>query len=189
MSASAGDLIVVTSGLTSRDRLLQPGPGRLAVEATAQLQALLDACRVLRHAGVDHALIGGIAVAVRSGVPRATQDVDLAVRSDAGLGALVGILSAAGFTHRGSHRHSVNFRHENTEPVQLAFDPDFDAMIERAEEVEVAGEVVPVVTLEDLIAMKERAARAEGRRPSKALRDLADLALLRGDVPAEDEGW
>lgn len=48
---------------------------------------------------------------------------------------------------------------------------------------------IPVVSREDLIAMKERAARDPGRRRSKSLRDLADVELLRGDVPSEDEGW
>lgn len=41
----------------------------------------------------------------------------------------------------------------------------------------------------DLITMKERAAADPARRPSKALRDRADNALLRGDVPDPDEGW
>lgn len=36
--------------------------------------------------------------------------------------------------------------------------------------------------------MKERAARDPGRRGSEALRDLADLELLGGDVPEPDEG-
>jgi hypothetical protein len=37
--------------------------------------------------------------------------------------------------------------------------------------------------------MKERAAASPRRRASKALRDRADIALLRGDIPNEDEGW
>jgi len=41
----------------------------------------------------------------------------------------------------------------------------------------------------DLIAMKERAAADPARRRSKALRDRADVELLRGDVPDPDEGW
>ena len=41
----------------------------------------------------------------------------------------------------------------------------------------------------NLIAMKERAASDPARRRSKALRDLADAALLRGDVPDPEEGW
>ena len=46
-----------------------------------------------------------------------------------------------------------------------------------------------VVTTSDLIDMKERAAADPALRPSKALRDAADAALLRGDVPDSDEGW
>jgi hypothetical protein len=37
--------------------------------------------------------------------------------------------------------------------------------------------------------MKRRAAADPGRRQSKAPRDRADIALLEGDVPSEDEGW
>jgi hypothetical protein len=73
--------------------------------------------------------------------------------------------------------------------VQVVFDPAFDPMIEHAEPLEVAGSRVRVVTTADLIAMKERAVADPARRPSKALRDRADVALLRGDIPDPDEGW
>jgi hypothetical protein len=46
-----------------------------------------------------------------------------------------------------------------------------------------------VVTKDDLIAMKRRSASDPSTRRSKALRDLADVALLEGDVPEPDEGW
>ncbi len=62
-------------------------------------------------------------------------------------------------------------------------------MLARAETIEVAGVSIRVVTKPDLILMKERAARDPARRRSKALRDLADVELLRGDVPDPDEGW
>lgn len=55
--------------------------------------------------------------------------------------------------------------------------------------VSVGAVEVPVAQLSDLIAMKQRAADDPGRRRSKALRDLADIELLRGDVPEDDEGW
>jgi hypothetical protein len=45
------------------------------------------------------------------------------------------------------------------------------------------------VSTRDLIDMRRRAAEAPGRRRSKALRDLADIALLEGDVADDDEGW
>jgi hypothetical protein len=62
-------------------------------------------------------------------------------------------------------------------------------MIDRAEQIDVGGVRIAVVTAADLIVMKERAAADPTRRRSKALRDQADVALLRGDVPDPDEGW
>ncbi len=73
--------------------------------------------------------------------------------------------------------------------MQVALDPDFDAMILRAESFEVAGTRVRIVRREDLLATKERAAADPARRKSKRRRDQADIELLRGDVPGPDEGW
>jgi len=73
--------------------------------------------------------------------------------------------------------------------VQLAFDAAFDPMIARAEPVRLGELELPVVTREDLLAMKRRAAADPSRRRSKALRDQADIALLEGDVPEPGEGW
>ncbi len=73
--------------------------------------------------------------------------------------------------------------------MQIVIDPEIDAMIDRAESMEIGGLRIRVVTTADLIAMKERAAADPAPRRSKALRDQADIALLRGDVPDPDEGW
>jgi hypothetical protein len=83
----------------------------------------------------------------------------------------------------------MNFKHASGEPVQLAIDIEFDPMIERAERMQLGALELWVVTKEDLIAMKRRAAADPKRRRSKALRDQADIALLEGDVPDENEGW
>lgn len=154
-----------------------------------QLDALLAAVRALDDAAVLAALIGGLAVGIRSGVARATQDIDLAAGTRHSRRRVVEVLERAGFTHLGSHEHSENFRHRSDEPLQVAFDLTFDPMIERAEPLTVAGRTVRVVLREDLIAMKELAAQDPTRRKSKALRDLADIELLRGDIAPEDEGW
>jgi hypothetical protein len=159
------------------------------MEQPDKMAALLDAVRALTAAAMPHALVGGVAVGVRSGVPRATLDTDLAVRSTVERHAVVQVFAAAGFVLRGEFEHSVNFRHATGEPVQVMFDPVFDPMIDRAEAIVMAEVRVPVVTCDDLIAMKERAAADPARRRSKALRDQADVALLRGDVPDPDEGW
>lgn len=160
---------------------MEPGADKVA--------ALREAVRALDGIEAPHALIGGVAVGVRTGIPRATLDTDLAVASSVERRRVIDALVAAGFALRGEFAHSVNFRHPSGEPVQLVFDPGFDAMIERAEPLRLGGVRIRVVTTEDLVAMKERAAADPGRRRSKALRDQADVALLRGDRPDPDEGW
>jgi hypothetical protein len=151
--------------------------------------ALRDAAQALDGVGAPSAVVGGVAVGIRSGIPRATQDTDLAVVSTVDRALIVRALRDAGFVLRGEFAHSVNFRHASGEPVQVVFDPAFDAMIERAEDLSFGGVTIRVVTTADLIEMKERAAADPARRRSKALRDAADAALLRGDVPDPDEGW
>jgi len=154
-----------------------------------KIGALRDAVRALERIGASCALVGGVAVGIRSGVPRATMDTDLAVASGVSRADVTRALVAERFTLRGEFSHSVNFRHASGEPVQIVCDPAFDPMIERAEPMQVGGSRVRVVTTADLIAMKERAAADPAGRRSKALRDAADVALLRGDVPDPDEGW
>lgn len=154
-----------------------------------KLAALLDTVRALEAAGISYALIGGLAVGIHAGVPRATLDVDFAVHFTKGREKAVQALEAAGLIKTGNFQHSVNLRHASGEPVQLAFDAEFDAMIDRAETFEVGGTRIAIVRKEDLIAMKRRAARDPARRKSKRLRDEADVALLLGDVPGPNEGW
>jgi hypothetical protein len=151
--------------------------------------ALLDTARALDTIRLGHALIGGVAVGLHSGVPRATLDVDVAVLSTCVRADVMRVMTGAGFQLVGEHPHSLNFRHPSGEPVQLALDPAFDAMIERAETFEIGGAAIPVVRKEDLLTMKRRAASDPARRRSKALRDQADVELLLGDVPDPDEGW
>jgi hypothetical protein len=154
-----------------------------------KIAALRDAANALDALGAAYALVGGVAVGLRSGVPRATMDTDLAVRSTVDRTAVSEAFVRAGFVLHGEFAHSVNFRHVSGEPVQIVFDAGFDVMIDRAESLDVGGLVVRVVVTADLIAMKERAAGDPARRKSKALRDRADVELLRGDVPDPDEGW
>jgi hypothetical protein len=158
-------------------------------EAGEKVAALLDTARALTAAGIPYALIGGVAVGIHSGVPRATADTGVAVRSTADHAAIRRALLAAGFQCAGEFRHSQNYRHASGEPVQIIFDPQFDAMIERAERFDVSCVAVRIVRKSDLIAMKQRSAGDPSRRRSKALQDQADLELLQGDVPDPDEGW
>ena len=154
-----------------------------------KLSALVDTARALDAAAIRYALIGGLAVGIHSGTPRATLDVDVAALVSSGRARVVAILEGAGFRKTGEFAHSLNFRHPSGEPVQVAFDPAFDAMILRAERFEVGGASVCIVTRDDLVAMKERAAADPTRRKSKRLRDQADIEMRRGDVADPDEGW
>jgi predicted nucleotidyltransferase len=154
-----------------------------------KLGALIDTARALESAGVRYALIGGLAVGIHANVPRATVDVDVAAHLEKGRASAVEALERAGLKKTGEFEHSVNFRHVSGEPVQLAFDVAFDAMIERAERMDVGGMNIMIVRKDDLIAMKKRAAADPARRKSKRLRDQADIELLLGDVPGIDEGW
>jgi hypothetical protein len=165
----------------AREPIMQPEPDKLAV--------LIDTARAFDSAGVRYALIGGLAVGIHAAVPRATVDVDVAAHLGTGRAAALKALERAGFKKTGEFEHSVNFRHATGEPVHLAFDPEFDAMIERAESIEVAETAIAIVRKEDLIAMKQRAAADPSCRKSKRLRDEADIELLLGDVPDADEGW
>ncbi|MGQ0552901.1 MAG: hypothetical protein ACT4PU_06745 [Planctomycetota bacterium] len=158
-------------------------------EPTALERALLEAAAVLQSVGAPYALIGGFAVAVHTRYARATTDVDFAVRSDLDRDGLAGTLVSAGFAFRGRFEHSLNFLHASGAPVQLAFDPGFDEVIDRAEHFPLAGKEVRIARREDLIALKERSAADPRRRKSKALQDRADVERLRGDVPDQDEGW
>lgn len=187
---SAHDTVAAIAAATARERLLIAARRGEAMERPGdQLAALVDCARLLAGSTIPYALIGGIAVGIHSGSPRATEDVDVAVPSTVPRSDVEEALTTWGFVVTGRHEHSTNLRHRNGEPVQVTFDPGFDAMIERAETVEVGGEAITIVRRDDLIAMKERAAGDPARRPSKALRDRADVELLRGDVPEPDEGW
>jgi hypothetical protein len=183
-------MLGLISRLTTRERSLIAGTRGAAMdEAPDKIEALVDSVRALDRLGAPHAIVGGVAVGLRSGVPRATLDTDIAVRSTVERISIVEALTATGLRLTGTFSHSLNFRHASGEPVQIVVDPAFDAMIDRAEPLELGAVRIRVVRTDDLIAMKERAAADPARRRSKALRDQADIALLRGDVPDPDEGW
>jgi hypothetical protein len=180
------------ASISKRERRLIVSFQREATPMEAEpelLTALVDTARALDAASVPYALIGGLAVGVHSGTPRATLDVDIAALVSSGRARVATALEGAGFRKTGEFPHSLNFRHPSGEPVQVAFDLAFDAMILRAECFDVGGVSVRIVAREDLVAMKERAAADPSRRKSKRLRDQADIEMLRGDVADPDEGW
>ena len=107
------------AALSAREaRLIAAARGEEMTEPD-QVRALLDATRVLEEARCPYALIGGIAVGVHSGVPRATQDVDLAIPTFADRAAVGAALAAAGFRLTGEFAHSLNFRHPKASSIRV----------------------------------------------------------------------
>jgi hypothetical protein len=192
MDDSAAARLEQIAAVSVRDRILIKARwGVLCdMDLTAdKTAALVDLAAVLDAIGAGYALIGGVAVGIHAGVPRATLDTDVAVVSTMSRAAIITALTEAGFRLVGEFSHSANFRHRSGEPVQLAFDPQFDAMIARAESLTVGACSARIVRKDDLLTMKRRAAADPARRKSKVLRDQADIELLLGDVPDPDEGW
>jgi hypothetical protein len=66
--------------------------GAPMAESPDKIAALADVARALDRLGAAHAVVGGVAVGIRSGVPRATRDTDIAVQSTARREALVDVL-------------------------------------------------------------------------------------------------
>jgi hypothetical protein len=189
---TAGARLMEIARASARDRMLiaaRAAKGNAMEQPPDKIEALLATVAVLEELRISYALIGGVAVGILSGVPRATLDTDLAVHSEFDRGALLTALQREGFRLVGEFPHRINLRHRNGEPVQLFFNPEFDDWIAGSDRIDVAGTEVRIVRKADLIEMKRRAAADPARRKSKALRDQADIELLLGDVPDPDEGW
>src|SRR5450432_3318152 len=77
------------------------GAAQTMSELPSKLDAIRAATQALTAADVAHALIGGLAVGLRSGIPRATLDVDFAVSSGSDRQALKEILLGAAFSFVG----------------------------------------------------------------------------------------
>ncbi len=165
-------------------------PDGVSEQLEDKLAALDAAEAVFAQNAVPYALIGGLAVGLRSGAPRATIDSDFAIASSVDRDWLCERLAAVGFQTKGRFRHTVHLLHGSGESVILAFDALFDPMIERAEQLPLGDIELRVVTTADLLAMKRRAAADPERSRSKSLRDQADIVMLEGDIPPDSTmGW
>jgi predicted nucleotidyltransferase len=138
-------------------------------------ELLIELAEALRDAGVQHALIGGMALAPR-GFPRGTKDIDFLIHENA------------------IDRVREIMRERGAEPVQE--DAEFSSyvdggiradfqharrpisqdMLTRAEPVSFDGTPVPVVLTEDLIGLKVQASFSNPRR----LQDFIDIEKLLG---------
>jgi len=143
----------------------------------------------LESAGARFCVIGGQGVNAYV-EPLVSLDLDLAIAAE-DLDALLARRTYDFEIER--FEHSVNVRQRGSDlRVQFQLDPRYTAFIERAETRDVLGRQLPVARLEDLVDGKVWAASDPSRRPSKRLKDLADLARLlerypqlSGQIPAE----
>jgi len=141
----------------------------------------------LSEGGVDYVVVGGVAVAVQ-GYGRATKDLDITYATDpANLEALGEVLIAAEARLRGvpedvpfipDGRTLKRTQILTLDTVDGGLDllvspsgaPPYDAMRRRADLIEFEDILVRIVGLEDLLAMKRAAGRAQ---------DLADIEALQ----------
>jgi hypothetical protein len=114
------------------------------------------------RAGVSYALIGGVAVQIRTTEPRTTLDIDVAVPrfDDIPRAALL----AAGFDHTGRHEHSDNWRAPPAGPGSLRTAVQFSA-----EDVGIA----------DAVANAELTDLADGLRMRVATSATIDIPASR----------
>lgn len=130
----------------------------------------------LERADIPWCAIGGVAVNHWATEPMVTQDVDFVVAA-ADVGRAVTALEHAGFRAE-RFEWSVNFTGQSAVSLPLsteAFYRDFPA---RAVPADVHGILLRVASLADTLAGKIKAWSEPLRRPSKRLKDLADIARL-----------
>lgn len=164
----------------------------------SDLEQLLGA---LARSGGSYLVVGGVAV-VLHGYPRFTADLDLAIRLDReNVLRILGALEALGYRPRAPvpaadlavperrdewirEKGLVAFsmwspRFPATEVDIFVREPfDFDAAFSRALRADLAGTIVTVASLEDLIATKRASARP---------RDLEDVSALEAIARMLDE--
>jgi hypothetical protein len=139
--------------------------------AASLLHALRTAHQALTNSGVDHALIGGLALGSH-GIHRATLDVDLLVDGAMRLAA-VSALRLAGFEILAESPEAMQLNGPGPLDLLLANRPASRAMLQRALPDARLG--LKCVVAEDLIGLKIQAFCNEPRR---ALQDQADIASL-----------
>jgi len=145
--------------------------------------ALLSFHQACRRERIDHALIGGLALAAH-GAPRATADLDF-LADGARCEDLDRVLCDAGY--EALHRSENAANYAASDPARGRIDLLFArhaygrAMLARAPHQPVLGTALKVVDAADLIGLK---VQSSSNDPSRRRRDLADIeALLRtGDV-------
>lgn len=143
------------------------------VGGTDDVMRLVDC---LERADILWCAIGGVAVNHWAAEPMVTQDVDFVVASDA-IGRAVDALTAAGFKAK-KFQWSVNFKGRSKVSLQLSTEDFYRDFPKRAVPADVHGILLRVASLEDTLKGKIKAWSDTGRRQSKRIKDLGDIARL-----------
>ena len=143
---------------------------------------------MLRAQRIEHALIGGLALAAH-GAARATLDVDLLV-SGARADDVHALLTEQGYACLHRSEFVANYASEDSAlgRVDLLFARRAygRAMLDRASaHTDLAGGSVPVVDVADLIGLKVQASSNDPRRRHSDLADIQRLLDVADDIDLE----
>ena len=130
----------------------------------------------LERADVAWCAIGGVAVNHWAEQTMVTQDVDFVVVAEV-VERTVSLLEDAGFRPE-RFEWSINFKGRSAVSIQLSTEDFYRDFPSRAVAADVNGILLRVACLEDTLKGKIKAWSEAGRRQSKRLKDLADIARL-----------
>jgi hypothetical protein len=120
--------------------------------------------------------IGGVAVNHWAQQTMVTQDVDFVVAAES-VERTVSLLAEAGFRPE-RFEWSINFKGHSAVSIQLSTEDFYRDFPSRAVAADVNGILLRVACLEDTLKGKIKAWSEPGRRKSKRLKDLTDIARL-----------
>jgi hypothetical protein len=130
----------------------------------------------LERADVAWCAIGGVAVNHWAEQTMVTQDVDFVVAVES-VERTISLLEDAGFRPE-RFEWSINFKGRSAVSIQLSTEDFYRDFPSRAVAADVNGILLRVACLEDTLKGKIKAFSEPGRRQSKRLKDLADIARL-----------
>jgi hypothetical protein len=147
---------------------------------------LLRVTGELRQAGIEHALIGALAMAPH-GAGRGTHDVDLLAQGDRA-GDVNAIVLGLGYQRLQFTREVGNYASDDPEKGRVDFlfanRPPSRGMLRRARpRAMLDGLEVPVVDAEDLIGLK---VQSSSNNPRRRARDMDDVERLLDFAPGLD---
>jgi hypothetical protein len=138
---------------------------------------LLEIQAALDGAGIDHALIGGLALAAH-GAARATMDLDLLADGERSED-VDRLLRARGYECLLRNENVANYASEDAERGRVDFlfaSREYGrAMLRRARPYPVLGRLIAVVDASDLIGLKVQSSSNDS---SRLRRDMADIERL-----------